>query len=249
MQHISAKTTIEEIVASNPASAEVFEKIGIDYCCGGKTFLETACTLRGLSLEFVLSLLNQNHKSPQSAFLSDSIETMSLNQLVNHIESTHHILLRKELERLSALTLKVAKVHGPNDSRLVEVNALFLQFSNDLLDHMDKEEGILFPLICEIEMSPFALSAHCGSVVNPINHLNFEHTQAEKSLKYLRDLTDNFTPPSHACFSYRSMLTGLAAMDLDLREHMDIETRLLFPKVIQLELSRQQSPNPIQLEV
>ncbi|MDI1319753.1 MAG: DUF542 domain-containing protein, partial [bacterium] len=45
---ISAETTIGVLVAARPLLARIFEKLGIDYCCGGKQTLATACARLGL---------------------------------------------------------------------------------------------------------------------------------------------------------------------------------------------------------
>ncbi|MGH9376988.1 MAG: DUF542 domain-containing protein, partial [Terriglobia bacterium] len=39
---------VNEIVLEMPASAKVFERLGIDYCCGGNRRLEEACKAAGL---------------------------------------------------------------------------------------------------------------------------------------------------------------------------------------------------------
>ena len=46
----TGKKTIGEIVAADFRTARVFEKNGIDFCCGGKVNLETVCTEKGLDL-------------------------------------------------------------------------------------------------------------------------------------------------------------------------------------------------------
>ena len=40
---ISAKTTVRELAVEVPGATRVFEKLGIDYCCGGGKALEEAC--------------------------------------------------------------------------------------------------------------------------------------------------------------------------------------------------------------
>jgi len=32
---VITETTVRELVLENPAATRVFEKLGIDYCCGG----------------------------------------------------------------------------------------------------------------------------------------------------------------------------------------------------------------------
>lgn len=44
----ATETTVREIALENPASIRVFEKFGIDYCCGGHKALTQACRERAL---------------------------------------------------------------------------------------------------------------------------------------------------------------------------------------------------------
>ncbi|MGH9449198.1 MAG: DUF542 domain-containing protein, partial [Terriglobia bacterium] len=48
---------LKEIVLGMPASAKVFEQLGIDYCCGGDQHLEDACQAAGLSVGDVVRSL------------------------------------------------------------------------------------------------------------------------------------------------------------------------------------------------
>ena len=47
----ATETTVREIALENPASIRVFEKLGIDYCCGGHKLLTQACTRTGAGTE------------------------------------------------------------------------------------------------------------------------------------------------------------------------------------------------------
>ena len=50
--------TVAEIAAGSLAAVRVFEKFGIDYCCGGKRPLADVCRDKGHNLEDVQSQLN-----------------------------------------------------------------------------------------------------------------------------------------------------------------------------------------------
>ncbi len=241
MNSVSKDDSIEAIIAAIPASISVFERMNIDYCCGGKVSLASACASRGLAIQDVLKALNADSADSRrtganpSAKPTDPTEGMSASQLVDFIETTHHAFLWGEMDVLKKLTAKVAMAHGGSDSRLFEVRERFMELAAELTSHMLKEEQVLFPLIRRIEDSEAPFLSPCGSVANPIRKMDADHDDAVQALMKLRELTDGFTPPHTACFSYRSMLTGLERMEEDLREHIRKETEVLFPKVVQLE--------------
>ena len=60
----SSTKTVREIALEQPQSIRVFERLGIDYCCGGRRPLAEACTERNLSLDEVLA---ENDKSKRKA--------------------------------------------------------------------------------------------------------------------------------------------------------------------------------------
>ncbi len=235
---ISLTTSIEKIIELLPSSAPIFDRIGIDYCCGGKATLESAARNRGLNPNEVLQMLTGQSESTPSQGKENWDDDRTPSELIDHIEKVYHAKLWEELERLDALTTKVARVHGPSDGRLAQVRDIFLDLERELSDHMRKEEQVLFPLIRQIEASREPVHSHCGSVANPIRQMDAEHDQADIAFLKIRNLTNNYTPPAHACFSYRAMLTGLEQMENDLRDHMHQETNVLFPKIIKLEANK-----------
>ena len=67
--------------------------------------------------------------------------------LVDHIVSTHHAYLRRELPRLAEMGAKVAVAHGDRHTEVVTCNDVFTALQAELSSHMDKEEEILFPMV------------------------------------------------------------------------------------------------------
>ena len=75
--------TIGEIVADDYRNSKVFEKYGIDFCCGGKVLLSEVCEDEGLDLPTITKELeevtnkrlerDQNYASWELPFLIDFI--------------------------------------------------------------------------------------------------------------------------------------------------------------------------------
>jgi len=51
-------TSVPDWIIEHPESLQVFEELGIDYSCGGKS-LEFACQERGLDVKQVIAQLQQ----------------------------------------------------------------------------------------------------------------------------------------------------------------------------------------------
>ena len=63
----AAETTVREIALDQPASIRVFERLGIDYCCGGRKPLAQACAERSLDLRSVLAALENTETSKDAS--------------------------------------------------------------------------------------------------------------------------------------------------------------------------------------
>ncbi len=237
MPTLDTNTTVGDFVRDNPDRARVFESLRIDYCCGGKVSLDQACRKRGLDVSVVLQQIEQCDQSGLSESLIDA-DSMTLTELADHIEATHHNYLKEELPRLDFMTEKVARVHIDREPRLAQTRQAFLALKAELEPHMMKEERILFPIIRQMEQASGPLQFHCGSVANPIRQMEYEHDQAGNALAILSESTDCYTPPEWACNTYRAMLDSLALLETDMHQHVHKENNVLFPKAIQLEQSK-----------
>lgn len=217
----------------HPAISRVFEQVGIDYCCGGKKPLDEASREKGLDPELLLSKLEAAASSTDVPVVDAA--AMSLTDLADHIEQTHHAYLRAEFPRLDALTGKVASAHGDKDPGLHQLRETFLELSAELSSHMLKEEQILFPLVRQLDAGETAPEFHCGSLAAPIQQMESEHDQAGEALGKLRELTDGYSTPEWACNTYRALMDALAHLEYDLHQHIHKENNVLFPRALLME--------------
>ncbi len=227
---------VGDIVAAHPRLAGLFERVGIDYCCGGKRTLAQACAAQGLDPLAFAVLLEATAKAPAGGPVVDA-GAMTLSALADHIEQTHHDYLKEELPALVEKAERVAHKHGWRDPRLAAVAETMRALAEEMVGRMAKEEQILFPLVRELEQTgPGA--GHGGSFANPIRLMEREHDGAGAAVARLRELTDGFTPAADACNTHRAMLAGFARLETDLHEHVHKENNVLFPRAWALQAPR-----------
>lgn len=209
----------------------MFERFGIDYCCGGTTPLETACADRGLDVAEVIAALEE----PRDVEAEDIDWTsVPVAELCEHIVDRHHAYLREELPLLSTLVDKVARAHGDAHPELLGVKGTFAALAGELEQHMVKEEQVLFPACVALEQGS-ASNFPFGSVENPIAMMLHEHDEVAAGLARRRDLTGAYRPPADACNSYRAMLDRLQVLETDTHRHVHQENNVLFPRAGALE--------------
>ncbi len=235
----TAATTVREIALDQPASIRIFEKFGIDYCCGGRKPLAQACQERSLDPETILTALENaanGTNDPAQEWTTASLETLCV-----HIVRIHHDYVRREIPRLRQLAQKVVVRHGDTHPELVRIQQLVQSAGEDLIQHLSKEEAILFPSIVNMERNlascgPRSLGCF-GSVRNPIRVLMAEHDAAGEALAEMRRLSHDFTPPEGTCPTYRGFYHGLAEFEQDLHRHVHLENNILFPRAIEMDES------------
>ena len=235
--------TVRELALAIPSATKGFEKLGIDYCCGGGKKLGEACVQAKLPLEQVLRDLEQAESSRMARNeRSTDWSSEQLADLIDYIVKKHHEFVKTEIPRLSGLATKVAGRHGQNHPETAKVNELFETLADELSMHMMKEEQILFPYIARmeealIEKSP-VVPPPFGTVQNPIRMMVSEHDDAGTVLRELRVVTSDYKAPDDACTSYRTLYNGLLEFEADLHQHIHLENNILFPRALAMEEGR-----------
>jgi regulator of cell morphogenesis and NO signaling len=226
--------TVGQIAAEFPASVAVFEKHGIDFCCGGKMPIAEACGRKGLDPAVLLGEIDQAVRTPSED--PTDWTTAPLPALIDHILDTHHTYMKVQLPIVEARLAKVLAAHGERHGEMLRaVSAVYGPMKAELDGHLAKEEAVLFPLIRALAGGAEPGSFHCGSVRNPIRVMWMEHDSAGDALVQLRRLTGNYTPPEDACNTFRALYFELADMERDLHRHIHLENNILFSRAIALE--------------
>jgi regulator of cell morphogenesis and NO signaling len=239
--NIDVQQTVREVALSHPAATRVFEKLGIDYCCGGGKSLTQACGVANVEVQNVIDQLNAAEAAAEARHESVATQwtTAPLADLIAHINATHHVFVREEIARLGPLFEKVCRVHGERHPELLEIRAAFQSLSQELTTHMMKEEHVLFPYIERMEEAMVAgdpvIPAPFGTVNNPVSMMEHEHENAGSLLRQMRARSDAYVPPPQACTSYKALYSALEEFERDLHQHIHLENNILFPRAVELE--------------
>jgi regulator of cell morphogenesis and NO signaling len=228
-----ASQTLAQIVTGNHRTAAVFEKYHLDFCCKGKRSLQQACTEQSISVDELLDELETVSTTSQASFPFDKL---SLSLLTEHIVSSHHAYVKKELPQLLAYAEKVVSKHGQRHPELLKIFETTAAIKEEMEIHMRKEEQILFPRINELEkisqQENGKYKLNISYLQSPITVMEQEHDHAGSLLAEIRQLTNNYTPPQDACTTYKLLYAGLQAFESDLHQHVHLENNILFPKTI-----------------
>lgn len=232
--------TVGDIAASDGRKAEVFMKMGIDFCCGGKNTLKEACIEAGVEEEQLKQALEavddkagsqprQDFNNWDPAFLAD------------YIVNVHHRYVRENAPIIEQLAAKVAGHHGDNHPELIPLSDGVSLFLSDLILHMQKEEFLLFPAI-RLYLATQAKQGAASSREQPapefpigdaVRVMEMEHIASGEDVKKFRRLTHDYSLPADACNSYTYLFKKLQEFEADLFQHIHLENNILFPKLLQ----------------
>ena len=223
---ITENTTVADIASAIPSSVRIFQRHGIDFCCGGKRPLAVACRERGVSFTDIARTIEASIESGTRDERDWTREPLHV--LIDHIVATYHEPLREELPRLESMASKVLRVHGSKAPYLGRVEALLMELAADLRLHMQKEEWVLFPAIRAIEGG-----AHPGMPISaPIGVMEHEHDRAGSVLSELREITGGYVVPPWACETFRALYHGLSELEATMHVHVHLENNVLFPRAL-----------------
>jgi regulator of cell morphogenesis and NO signaling len=235
-----SQRSLAHIVTEDHRTASVFEKYHLDYCCRGSRTLEKACEEIGLQVEELLHELEavrvNTDKDDQLPWEKDNGILPSL--LADYIEQSHHLYVRNEIPLITTFLEKISLKHGRKHPELFAIHEKFLQMSDVLLRHMQKEEKVLFPAIRELESSirqGIELSEEERTwLMAPIHIMEMEHEEAGDEMEIIRKLSNNYRPPTDACTTYKLAFRSLREFEQDLHRHIHLENNVLFPSIVEM---------------
>lgn len=215
----SLDTSLAELATTRPGAAGVFWRHGLDFCCHGQIALGEACRARGLEAEELLEELAA--QGAERAF--ERWDRRPLAELVMHLLERYHARHRAELPPLIEMARKVERVHAAKPDVPRGLTALLERVAEELEQHMQKEEQVLFPLI---------LSGRGRLAGMPIQAMEREHEDHGRNLAALRARTHDHVPPPEACNTWRALYLGLAELERELMQHIHLENNVLFPRAL-----------------
>lgn len=236
-----ADITLADHVRLNPCLSQVFEALGLDFCCKGLTPLGQALKEKGIenTLPDLLAKM-ETCKAENAARIAEGGEAelrcndMSSKDLVRHIIDTHHAYLRKEIPPLQQLMEKVTRVHSQSHPELITLRDTIITTTSGLLVHLDEEEAGIFKTLLEVDDKDLT-PEQVDTLLAQIDSLEADHKRDGGALDKAEELTNNFTPPGDACNSYRALYSRLKALEHDTHHHVHKENYILFPRIAALK--------------
>ncbi len=183
-----------------------------------------------------------NEYAPKGMFIGTDdlhFDLWSLPFFVDFIIENHHHFVKKQLPFIAELIDYVNKEHSRTYPTLIEIQKLFLNFSDSFYKHIFRKEEELFTYIKKLhrlaEEGKQMTAPYFGSIIELENQISAKHNVVENDLSKLRQITNNFEPPDSACTNHKRIYKLLKALFFDIRQHICLENNLVFPEALELE--------------
>ncbi len=219
-------TPIGEIAVALPPSIGVFERLGMDYCCGGDRSLAESAQAAGTMPDAVLAELAGLERASDDRDWSEA----PIPELIDHIVGSHHSYLQTALPALWDMIKKVVNAHGERHPELELIRRTMGALFQELDMHLQKEEQILFPMIRELAAPSGGGGGSVGcpsGPEGPMTVMEAEHDNAGAALRELRRLSHEYALPEGACTTYQALYAGLQDLEKDMHQHIHLENNVL----------------------
>lgn len=216
---------LSSLVKEFPFSTIFFNEKHIDYCCGGEHMLYDSIAEAGYERGAFLSELEtflEDAQNKYKATVDPSLYDLSIDELVEHIEATHHLNERNLLQEVDTKLNTILRAHYKNHKEeLLRVHSLFSDLRKELLQHFVEEEEEVFPLLRRKATNP---------TKKMVELLEDDHEAAGALIKGLQEVTRSFTPPEDGCPTYVATYAMMKTLVEDIFLHIFKENSILFPK-------------------
>ena len=235
---IKPETFIREIVIEDYRTADVFKRLGINYCCSGGISLVEACAAKGIDYDAVKKELSE---ATRTIYVSNGLQfsEWKIDFLIDYIINVHHAYLYSALPSLQLKLGSFIDGHKKKHAELIKVYEVFTALSNFLAHHNRHEEEIIFPYIKQINAAYQRKESYGNLFVRtlrkPLDNVEKEHEVIGENLQKLELYTNNFVLPPNACTNHQVLYHKLHEVYNDLIQHKHLERNILFPKAIEIE--------------
>ena len=151
-------------------------------------------------------------------------------QVISYLISTHHDFTRHIMEEIAELLLQAHREMQNPPAELADLSSIWEKYHQDMLAHLRDEEEILFPWIEQNGQTKVDVTN--PAVSESIKHMLSDHKHHEDEMEHVKRLADNLSVKGGYIPVLARLAYKLKQLNTDLKEHMEIETNLLFPRML-----------------
>ncbi|MDR2085384.1 MAG: hemerythrin domain-containing protein [Bacteroidales bacterium] len=213
---------LSEMLFDNYNLIFVLSRFGIKLGFGEKT-VEEVCKKYGISTSLFLMVTNVttfDNYYPDN----DEINSLNLEELINYLHASHTYYRE---DRIKAIEEKLNDLYLDNNDYKTIIGRFFSEYKNEVINHFDYEENIVFPYIKDLMHDKISVNYN-------INQFEKNHSNIEDKLDDLINILIKYIPEEDDRKREDALFT-IFIFAKDLNKHSLIENKILIPWVKQIE--------------
>lgn len=224
--HIKGDMKLSLLINENPMLLLFLEHLGVDFVVQDKS-MKDICQEYKLEQNTVLLIANlYNGFYPSYADL-DPVNDISL--LISFLKNSHNYYKNDKYPQIQDYISSLKEKYSSQDINLI--NKFFLDYFNEVLEHLDYEDRTAFPYFCRLNSNRTVSEKENFSSNDYRNH----HTDIETKLTDLKNLLLKHITIKGDITLRRQLLMSLFELEYDLNIHSLIEEEILLPIVERIE--------------
>jgi regulator of cell morphogenesis and NO signaling len=148
-------------------------------------------------------------------------------QVISYLVTTHHDFTRHIMDEISELISEAPRQLTEPMPALERLTGMWKHYHRNMINHLGDEEEILFPWI-EQQGS----GGEQPAMNHAIEHMLADHKHHEEEMEQVKKLADELSEQGGYIPVLAQLAYKLRQLNADLKEHMQIETELLFPRML-----------------
>ncbi|HEY4787903.1 MAG TPA: hemerythrin domain-containing protein [Bacteroidales bacterium] len=228
--YLTPDVKMSDVILSNPYLMLLLEHFGIELPLQEKTMHEICCD-NNINTELFLmfaNLYNGNKYAPKSEFTYTDVLT-----IVNYLKNSHSYYSEEIYPNILGTIKKMYELNTHKEIALVE--KFFGTYFNEVKEHLDYENKIVFPYIIELIRKIENPNYPIGHFKYSVDEYQDHHDDIEEKLDDLKNLLIKYLPQKDDQILRRKLLFSLFELDYDLNIHSQIEDLILVPLVAKME--------------
>ena len=227
---ITADMKTSEIILSNPYLVLMLEHFGINLGVGDKMVAQICCENEiGEELFLtVANLFNGYQPSPICHYQPNDIQT-----IIGYLKSCHQYYQLEKYPQILNYIQQIDKSCNP--SEIVMIERFFSNYFNEVTEHLDYENRIVFPYVLNLNNILSQKMVERIRIDYSVTDYKEHHNDIEEKLADLKSLLIKYLPQNNDQQLRRQLLFSLFELEHDLKIHSKIEDSILIPLVERME--------------
>jgi regulator of cell morphogenesis and NO signaling len=230
-QIVTADMKISDVILNNPYLILLLEHFGIGMHLKEKS-IRDLCLENKINKELFLTFANLYNGIQ---FDSDNALSFSdIRTIIEYLKNSHRYYSEEMYPKILAIIKEMHIANNLQEMSLVE--KFFREYFDEVTEHLDYENNIVFPYIIGIYETVINSKKPSDEIKYSVNEYKESHNDIEEKLNDLKNLLVKYLPQKNDQPIRRRLLFSLLELEYDLNIHSQIEDYILIPLVTTLEL-------------